>query len=68
MNRFGVVKYMRPSTSALLLLGCGLSYVLEEKKYAHIPIVVFFPSIYCGYNIYKNREEVIKSIKRYKSV
>lgn len=64
MNISPVVKYMRPSTSALLFLGGGLCYILEEKKYAHIPIVFFFPSIYCGYNIYKNREEVKKYITR----
>ena len=64
MNRLATVKYMIPSASAMLLLGGGLSYILEEKKYAHIPIVVFFPSIYCGYHIYKNREEVKKYITK----
>ena len=56
------MKYIRPSTSEMFFLGGGLCYILEEKKYAHIPLVVFFPSIYCGYNIYKNREEMKKYV------
>lgn len=50
-----IVKYIANNTSQLFLLGGGLCYVIEEKKYTHIPVVFLFPSIYCGYNIYKNR-------------
>ena len=61
MNRFAVVNYI--TSGSMFFLGGGLCYVLEEKKYTHIPIVFFFPSIYCGYNLYKNREKVIKNMK-----
>jgi hypothetical protein len=44
--------------------GGSLCFVLEEKKYSHIPIVIFFPVVYSGYNIYKNRHIFI-SEKRY---
>jgi hypothetical protein len=29
--------------------------VLEEKKYSHLPFVVFCPVVYGGYNIFNNR-------------
>jgi predicted transcriptional regulator with HTH domain len=37
-----------------LLMGAGLCYSIENQTYSHIPIVILFPSVYAGYNIYKN--------------
>ena len=50
------------NAGSLFFLGGGLCYIMEEKKYEHIPVFVLFPSIYCGYNMYKNRDKIIKYI------
>jgi hypothetical protein len=52
------------SNTHFFFLGGGLCYIIEKKKYTHIPIVVLFPSAYCGYNIYKNRNEITDFITR----
>ncbi len=36
------------------LCGMGLAYAVANENYAHIPIVMFVPSIYAGYHAYKN--------------
>lgn len=41
-----------------ILLGAGLAYAVSEEKYFHVPVVVFLPSIYAGYQAYKNKEAV----------
>lgn len=38
-----------------MFLGIGLADAIENKKYFHIPFVVCFPGIYCGYTLYQNR-------------
>ena len=43
-----------------LILGAGLYYAIKNKYYSHIPIIILFPSIYCGYNSFENKEEIIK--------
>ncbi len=50
------------NAGSMFFLGCGTAYIIEEKKYEHLPIFVLFPSIYCGYNMYKNRDKIIKYI------
>ena len=57
-----IMKSMIPNSISLFFLGGGLCYILEEKKYTHIPLFVLFPEAYCGYNIYKNRDTAIKYI------
>lgn len=52
-------KFVRSNGLSEFLLGCGLCYSIEQKKYSHIPIVLFCPAIYCGYNVYKNRNTFI---------
>jgi hypothetical protein len=44
--------------------GAGLCFILEEKKYSHLPFVIFCPVVYGGYNIFKNRHIFIFE-KRY---
>jgi len=53
-----IINYVIPNTASMFFLGGGLCYIIEEKKYTHLPIVILFPSIYCGYNIYKNRNKI----------
>ena len=50
-------------TARNLLAGAGLCYSIENEKYIHIPLTIFFPSIYAGYNLFKNKDDVIKVIK-----
>lgn len=49
-------KYVKIHPITSFFFGSGLCFVLEEKKYYHIPIVIFFPVVYGGYNIFKNRK------------
>lgn len=58
-------KFVRSNGLSEFLLGCGLCFTIEQKNYSHIPIVLFCPAIYCGYNVYKNRNTIIKTIKNY---
>lgn len=43
-----------------ILIGAGLCYSIENEKYSDIPIILLFPSVFTGYNIYKNRREIYK--------
>ena len=47
-----------------VLAGAGISYALEHQKYVELPLVILFPSIYAGYNVYKNKEGVVQWIKQ----
>ena len=57
-----IMKSMIPNSISLFFLGGGLCYILEEKKYTHIPLFVLFHEAYCGYNMYKHRDAAIKYI------
>ena len=41
-----------------LLGGASLCYALEQKAYAHVPLIAIFPSAYAGYQVFQNRERV----------
>jgi len=41
------------------LLGSGLCYSIQNGKYWHIPCVLLFPTAYTGYQMYKNKDEII---------
>jgi hypothetical protein len=45
-------------TTRNLILGAGLCYAVKKEEYSHIPLIVFFPSIYAGYHLYSNKEAV----------
>jgi hypothetical protein len=57
-------KYVNINAMTSFFFGAGLCFVLEEKKYYHIPFVIFCPVVYGGYNMFKNRHIFI-SEKRY---
>ena len=57
-----MIKSMIPNTISLFFLGGGISYIMEEKKYTHLPVFILFPEAYCGYNMYKNRDAIIRHI------
>jgi hypothetical protein len=46
-----------------LLLGGGLCYAVENKRYIEIPITFLVPSIYAGYHLFKNKEHVAAWLK-----
>jgi len=48
-------KYVINDAITSFFFGAGLCFVLEEKKYSHLPLVIFFPVVYGGYTIFKNR-------------
>jgi hypothetical protein len=57
-------KYVKVNAMTSFFFGAGLCFVLEEKKYSHLPFVFFCPVVYGGYNIFQNRHIFI-SEKRY---
>ena len=46
-----------------ILAGAGLCYAVENKRYLEIPFTIFFPSVYAGYHVYKNKETVVGWIR-----
>jgi hypothetical protein len=46
-----------------MISGAGLSYAIEKEKYTEVPLTIFFPSMYAGYHLFKNKDDVIKMIK-----
>jgi len=46
-------------TVSSFLLGSGLCYSIQNEKYWHIPLVLICPTAYTGYQIYKNKDEII---------
>jgi len=42
-----------------LLLGASLGYSIQTEKYIDIPIIILFPSIYTGYQLYTNKEQIV---------
>ena len=46
-----------------VLLGAGLAFAISEEKYLHTPVAFVFPSIYVGYQSYKNREAIAGFIR-----
>jgi hypothetical protein len=43
-----------------LLIGANLPYLIEEKKYETIPLVIIFPISYTGYICAKNAYQFYK--------
>lgn len=50
-----------------LICGAGLAYSMKNENYVHIPLVILFPSIYAGYHLYNNKEQVIPYLKHLRS-
>lgn len=44
-----------------LFVGAGIAYAISKEKYSHVPIPIFFPSAYVGYQLYKNRSTVYEN-------
>ena len=50
-------------TTRNLLAGASLCYAIDNEKYIQIPLAIIFPSIYAGYHLFKNKDDVIKVVK-----
>ncbi len=62
-----VVKVQHFGPVRNVLLGGGMAYAIAEDKYLHLPVALVFPSIYAGYQAYKQRERVagfVRSLQR----
>jgi hypothetical protein len=46
-----------------VLLGGSLAYALERKEHMHIPLILFFPSVYAGYHLYTHRNAVAEWLR-----
>jgi hypothetical protein len=51
-------------TTRNVLLGSGLAYAVQNEFYLHVPVIVIFPSIYAGYQMYSNKENIISWINK----
>ena len=47
-----------------VFIGIGLSHAIEKEKYSHLPIALFFPGIYVGYQSYKNRHIFMREYEK----
>jgi hypothetical protein len=56
-----IVKFaniQRFTTGRNVLCGAGLAYAMANGKYTHLPLIVFIPSIYAGYQMYNHRNTI----------
>ena len=50
-----------------VLLGAGLCFAVQNERYTHLPVILIFPSIYAGYNLFENKDDVVKWLKTFKT-
>jgi hypothetical protein len=58
-----IIPYNVYGTLRNLFAGAGLCYALQNKKYEEIPLALVVPSVYVGYHVYKNKEDVVRWVK-----
>ena len=51
-------------TTRNILAGAGLCYAIQNQNYLEVPLTIFFPSVYAGYHLYKNKDPVAKWIRQ----
>ena len=51
-------------TTRNVLLGGGLAYAMQNEFYLHVPVIVVFPSIYAGYQMYSNKNDIVSWINK----
>ena len=49
-----------------VMLGAGLCFAVQNERYTHLPVIFLVPSIYAGYNLYENKDDVVKWLKNLK--
>jgi hypothetical protein len=50
-------------TTRNLVLGACLCYAVKKEEYLHIPVIVVFPSIYAGFQLFSQKDIVRKWIR-----
>ena len=45
-------------------MGGGLAYSIQQETYDHIPLVLIFPSVYTGYQVFSNRDAIAAWIRK----
>ena len=58
------IHYIIFGTTRNILAGAGLCYAIQQEKYLEIPLTLITPSIYAGYHLFKQKENVISWIKK----
>jgi hypothetical protein len=51
-------------TTRNVLLGAGLAYAIKNEFYLHVPVIVIFPSVYAGYQMYSNKNDILSWINK----
>ena len=46
-----------------ILAGAGMAWAVQKEYYSHIPLAFFAPSVYAGYHVFNNKEELIAYVK-----
>ena len=50
-----------------ILAGAGLCYAIQREKYVEVPLTIIFPSIYAGYHLFKNKDDLVNFIREFKN-
>jgi hypothetical protein len=47
-----------------LVMGAGFAYAISNEKPLHLPVVYIFPSIYAGYQLFRNQDAIFEKVKK----
>jgi hypothetical protein len=56
VTQFVTHNYRHRQVIGSLFCGASLCYSMEQEKYIQIPVILFFPVTYTGYQLYKHKE------------
>jgi hypothetical protein len=48
----------------LTIMGGCLCHAMEQNEYVYIPIIIFFPNVYLGFILYKNKYKIIEFLNK----
>jgi hypothetical protein len=46
-----------------LFAGASLCYAIKNEKYLQVPLTILFPSVYAGYHLYKNKDNIVEWLR-----
>ena len=64
MNVSNAITHYVVGSARNIFLGANLCHAMENENYTHIPIILVLPSIYTGYNTYKNKDTIINYLNQ----
>lgn len=59
-SRFPALNVRHFTFTRNFVMGCAICYAIENEYYSHLPLALFVPSPYAGYQVYKNVRPYIK--------